>query len=1011
MTGAEKLTAQFYGWERRGRGWLVYGKPVDIEPPFEYFSRGSTLAQTASDDGYVPNIFERLDKWLSGPDKKAKLEMKPDRLVPMAPTAEGALRVLGLTMPRGEKVHAEAGECLLLMLSPAKCPVSFEILAAPDEITIQLACREPDLFLVRSQVKAYFPSCTISEGKGYRIIEQQQPVAILDLGLKEEFMRPLEMADGFDTDPLTGLFAIMDGLEGDERAAAVQILFKGAVDPWPGSILSSVTDYDGSSFFMDAPEMPKLAREKVSSQLYGASIRCIGQAGTKGEAASIAQHLANALVRVSASPHNSLMPLGNGGYPLEDHIEDVIERQSRRLGMLLNSAELVNLVHMPSASVVSSKLKRDSRKTVAAPASAQGKGLILGTNVHQGNERQVSVSAGQRLRHMHLIGATGTGKTTLMQNCIMQDIREGRGCAVIDPHGDLIESILEKLPSHRVDDTILVDPSDAMFPIGFNMLCANTEYEKEVLSSDLVAVFRRLSTSWGDQMNSVFANAILAFLENTKRGTLMDLRRFLVEKDFRDSYLKTVTDPGVAYYWQKEYPIVKGASIGPILTRLDTFLRPKVIRNMVAQEACMDFGDILNSQKVLLVKLPQGLIGEENSYLLGTAFLSKIYQAAMARQAMEKPERKDFFVYVDEFQNFVTPSLSQILAGARKYHLGLILAHQEMQQLMKDDAGLASSVMGNAGTRICFRLGDSDAKRFEDGFAHFSAGDLVNLGTGEAVARVERADHDFNLNVPLHAQGGGQGGNRDEVAARSRKLYGRPKEEVEAMFPYAQAEETAEVLPKPVMKEQGKVAVVDAKVETQEATRQTETTGGLSQEQVEETKAALVRQKEISQHRYLQVLIKKMAEARGYRAVIEQPTSDGKGRVDVGLERDGRRVACEIGMTTTKDWELHNIRKCLAAGYDKVIAVARDGKAVNAMQAKVDALLNSKEAASVLVTDLEGLYGFMDRQAAKALTSKVEKRVKGYRIKVEYGQADDESTKHKQRDIADALIKSYKKGD
>jgi hypothetical protein len=314
----------------------------------------------------------------------------------------------------------------------------------------------------------------------------------------------------------------------------------------------------------------------------------------------------------------------------------------------------------------------------------------------------------------------------------------GEGIAVLDPHGDLIESILSWIHPDRHKDVIIIDPSDAEFPVGFNILTAHSEIEKDILSSDLVAVFRRLSTSWGDQMNSVFANAILAFLESTKGGTLIDLRRFLIEKSYRDQFLLTVTDPSIVYYWHKEFPILKSGSIGPILTRLDSFLRPKLIRNMVAQNKSLDFEQILDRKKILLIKLSQGLIGNENSYLLGTFLVSKIQQAAMARQAKQEADRSNFYLYIDEFQNFITPSMSAILSGARKYHLGLILVHQDMQQLTKTDTELASSVTANAGTRICFRLGDTDAKRFDSGFSFFDAADLQNLDTGEAIIRIER---------------------------------------------------------------------------------------------------------------------------------------------------------------------------------------------------------------------------------------------------------------------------------
>lgn len=998
----ERTTLRFYEWERRGRGWQVYNQHVDLEPPFDYFNKYSAFAKV-EDDGYVPSILEKLTSLLRRKKPKDN-ETEKDEQLPFAPVVEGDICVLRLSLPKNERVGADASKQLLLMLSDSRCFTSYELIASSHEISVQFACREPDLFNVRNQVKAYFPACVIDEQNGIEtLLNGDQNVSIVDLGLREEFMRPLQAANIQGLDSLTGVFAVLDGLQGSERAI-LQVIFKGAVEPWAESVVDSVTDAGGDSFFMDAPEMPKLARQKVSSPLYGVVIRCAAQCESKRVAASIAQNLARCLIRTTESESNSLIQLNNEDYALDYHVDDMNERQSRRLGMLLNMEELVSLVHLPSPTIASTKLGRNSKKTKHLPNAISDKGVMLGTNTHQGRENEVYIASEQRLRHMHIIGATGTGKTTLMENCIMQDIAEGRGCAVIDPHGDLIESILGKLPEHRVNDTILIDPSDAMFPIGFNMLTANTEYEKDVLSSDLIAAFRRLSTSWGDQMNSVFANAILAFLENSKRGTLIDLRRFLVEKEFRESYLETVTDPNILYYWQKEYPIVKGASIGPILTRLDTFLRPKVIRNMVAQERCIDFADVLNGQKVLLIKLAQGLIGDENSYLLGTAFLSKIYQAAMARQVIEKSERKDYFIYVDEFQNFITPSLSQILSGARKYHLGLVLAHQEMQQLVKDDSSIASSVMGNAGTRICFRLGDSDAKRFEDGFANFNSVDLLNLGIGEAIARVGRADHDFNFSVsPKQTEVGS--GNKEKVVDRSRKLYGKHRNEVESALTVNIEEKGEEKDGDLYVRKVKNSYIVEPDVlhiaETGDSP-----TAELTNDQIEETKADLVRQKEVSQHRYQQALIKRMAEGYGYKAVIEESTSDGKGRVDVSLKKGEQRIACEIGMTTTKQWEIHNLVKCVNSGYEIVIAVAKNENAVKAMQQKVEAL-DEDYGKRIKVMDLEGLIRFLSISTSQNQIS--EKLIKGYRVKVEYGNASDKAIKARKASIVDAVIKSIKK--
>jgi GTPase SAR1 family protein len=297
--------------------------------------------------------------------------------------------------------------------------------------------------------------------------------------------------------------------------------------------------------------------------------------------------------------------------------------------MILNSDELIGFVHLPSSAVRSSIFERQSTKTKAAPMIARhGNGLLLGNNDHAGQTVEVRLSPEQRTRHCHIIGASGTGKSTLLFNLIRQDIENGAGIAVLDPHGDLIDRILGIIPQSRIDDVVLVDPSDSEYSVGFNILSAHSDLEKNLLASDLVAVFQRLSTSWGDQMNSVLKNAILAFLESDRRGTLADLQQFLIEKEFRNDFLKSVRDTYVVNYWHKSFPLLSGTkSIGSILTRLDTFLAQKPIRYMVSQpENRLDFAHIMDSSKIFLAKLPEGLLGRENSHLLGSLLVSKFQQ-------------------------------------------------------------------------------------------------------------------------------------------------------------------------------------------------------------------------------------------------------------------------------------------------------------------------------------------------------------------------------------------------
>src|SRR5665213_3050892 len=283
-------------------------------------------------------------------------------------------------------------------------------------------------------------------------------------------------------------------------------------------------------------------------------------------------------------------------------------------------------------------------------------------------------------------------------------------------------------------------------------------------------------------MNSVLQNAILAFLESERRGTIADLRRFLIEPSFRNEFLKSVRDLEVVYYWQKSFPHLSGnKSIGSILTRLDTFLAQKPIRHMVSQpENRLDFAQIMDSGKIFLAKLPEGLLGKENSYLLGSLLVSKFQQLAMSRQAQQIAARRDFWIYIDEFHNFITPSMAQILAGALKYRIGLTLAHQELHQLERN-RDVASAVLSNPYTRIVFRVGDGDAKRLSDGFAFFEARDLQNLETGQAIARIEKADNDFNLTIPFPetVDPAKAETTRQAMIAASRAKYATPRADVE----------------------------------------------------------------------------------------------------------------------------------------------------------------------------------------------------------------------------------------
>jgi len=590
---SEELTANFYLWERRGRGWEVWERPVELEPPFHpfyHFFPEKPPRDDARRSTFLSSLIEGYRPQSSEEDYRTELPEWHYEQEPEGFFDESPLREIRLSTSSKQKVTPEVVESLLLNLSYCSLPLSFEIIGTAQMVSVQLTCRESDLAQVRQQLQAYFPDTTVVEESGFlrSLWRGHTPTVIVDFGLSQEFMRPLRTFRNFDIDPLIGIIGAMEHLEEGELGL-LQILFQAAHEPWPESIIRAVSDPQGKPFFADAPEMLALAREKVSRTLFGTVIRVAGQSFSENRPWEIARALGSGLTLLASPQSNELIPLDNEDYSDQDHQEDVLLRQTRRGGMLLNSEELVSLVHPPSVSVRTGKLIREVKKTKAAPALSLGHSLILGENLHQGKKTIVSLSPEQRLRHMHVIGATGTGKSTLLLNLIVQDINQGNGIAVLDPHGDLIDRIMDYIPEEREKDVILFDPADLDYPVGFNILSAHSEIEKNVLASDLVGVFKRLSTSWGDQMTSVLGNAILAFLESEQGGTLYELRRFLVEGDFRKHFLKTVDDPEVIYFWEKEFPLLKGNPQASILTRLNNFLRLKLLRNIVAQKQGLNF--------------------------------------------------------------------------------------------------------------------------------------------------------------------------------------------------------------------------------------------------------------------------------------------------------------------------------------------------------------------------------------------------------------------------------------
>ena len=737
---AAALTDAFYAWERRGRGWDVYPYPVSLEPPFSFpdWSRTGTRHDDTRRESFLGRLFQRPPQATDEPDTT---ESEPPE--PKEPTEYTSMT---LVVPQRLDVSVATSLAWLSSLSALREPLSFEVVGRDGRVALQLSAALGDLALVRATLASTFPDVVVLDGDRTLVDRWETDAGrrayALEFGLGDEFVVPMTLMRDLRVDPLAQIITAL----GESRGLSIlQVLFLPVTSPWADAVTRAVTTPSGTPFFADAPDITSHAREKISTPLVAAALRVVATSDSDEEAWDTIRGASGGLAQLSASQGNELIPVSSE--QPERVVRDVLRHTSHRHGMILSLHELVGLVHIPSSSVKSPYLVRSTRASKAAPHDVTSSGVLLGVNEHLGASTEVRIPIEARLRHCHTIGASGTGKSTLLVSMMLDDIEHGYGVAVLDPHGDLVDELLARIPEHRHDDVILFDPSDPDTIVGWNILGAGSELEKELLASDLVATFERLATSWGDQMTTVLSNAVLAFLNSARGGTLFDLRQFLVNPKFRAEFLSTVTDEYIAAYWREDFPLISGKKPqAPILTRLNMFLRNKQVRDVVTmRDGLVDFRRVLDDSRIFLARLSQGAIGEENASLLGSLLVSKIHQVTLSRQDLAQGDRRSFFLYLDEFHELATPSMATMFSGVRKYGLGLTVAHQDLYQLRSSLPTVERAVLANAHTRICFRVGDEDAKRLESGFSGFGAAALTDLGIGEAIVRVGKQTDDFTL--------------------------------------------------------------------------------------------------------------------------------------------------------------------------------------------------------------------------------------------------------------------------
>jgi len=409
---------------------------------------------------------------------------------------------------------------------------------------------------------------------------------------------------------------------------------------------------------------------------------------------------------------------------------------------------------------------------------------IVGTTNWRNQRNQFGIKEEDRRHHIYIVGKTGMGKTTLLENMIVQDIETGRGVGVLDPHGDMAQRLLDFIPKERINDVVYFNPQDLEWPFSLNPFERVGTDKRHLVAASLMAVFEKLfSSSWGPRMAHILRNSILALLE-VPGATLLGIPRLLYDTHYRDKMLKKITDPKVKDFWANEFSTYQSGfrteAIAPVLNKVGAFLTSPLVRNIVGQARVrVRFRELIDEGKILIANLAKGAVGEENQVLLGSLLVTKLQLAAMERVDVAEEERRDFYLYCDEFQNFATPSFIDILSEARKYRLNLTLVHQYIEQL---DPRVKEAIFGNVGTLISFRVGAKDGEELEKEFLpEFSWRDFIRLPPYSFYIRL---CIDGVTSKPFNADGlppraGPRNSYRETIIRVSRERYCSPRPEIE----------------------------------------------------------------------------------------------------------------------------------------------------------------------------------------------------------------------------------------
>jgi len=666
--------------------------------------------------------------------------------------------LLQVAVPRDNEIKIDAAEQMFASLySVYKGGVrtflqpqdhfSLEIVAEAEEIRFYVSCPKSLQDLVEKQIHGAYPGGDVKEVEEYNIFSEEGKLAFAALKLNSADYYPIKTYKDLPNDPLNQITSALGKMQQGE-GAAVQILATPSDGKWRSAGKRYVTKTkeaelspkEGSRSAPDPKKMDAI-ENNISKVGFKVVIRIVVSAKTDEEARV---HLDNIKSTFSQFTGEYNGFTGAGIRFKKQFLIDFVYRYLPLFGNfgVLNTEALASIFHFPNKSVETPGIFWVYSKRAPAPAQIPSVGLHLGKSVYRGATKEVHIGDDDRRRHFYIIGKTGTGKTELLKYMVLQDIKAGHGVAFIDPHGDAAEDLLSLIPPERAEDVIYFNPADTERPLGMNMLEAQTEQEKHFVATYIVGLMYKLYDPHktgiiGPRFEHAVRNAMLTVMSEPG-NSFVEVVRVLTDAKYVQELLPKVSDPIVRRYWTDQIAQTsdfhKSEVLDYIVSKFGRFVTNRMMRNIIGQsKSAFNIREIMDNQKILIVNLSKGRIGDENSDFLGLILVPKILVSAMSRQDVPEEQRKDFYLYVDEFQNFATDTFADILAEARKFRLNLIVANQFVGQVEED---VKNAIFGNVGTIISFRIGVTDANYLQHEFTPiFNEADLINIERFQAYTK------------------------------------------------------------------------------------------------------------------------------------------------------------------------------------------------------------------------------------------------------------------------------------